>query len=173
MFDCLCGVLRDKKWNQPSDNSKNPQNLHKLGRNWDKFLSPAEILVNDNDRSALVFLRNTVFGLITIMKKLLEIHFYLKFLIWSWHTARYDKQKIGFCRKVVSNNRLRKWSNILRRGLRLWYCDHVKWFFISRRENFTCQMDQRKLSHLRWACATWRNILRRLQKEYSSRTKNW
>ena len=140
MFDCLSGVLRDKKWNQPSDNSKNPQNLHKFGRNWDKFLSPAEILVNDNDRSALVFLRNTVFGLIIIMKKWLEIHFYLKILIWSWHTARYDKQKIRLCRKVVSNNRLRKWSNILRRGLLSMCCDHLKWNFISRRENFTSWM---------------------------------
>ena len=137
MFDCLSGVLRDKKWNQPSDNSKNPQNLHKFGRNWDKFLSPAEILVNDNDRSALVFLRNTVFGLITIMKKWLEIHFYLKILIWSWHTARHDKQKIRFCRKIVSNNRLRKWSNILRRGLLLKYCDNLKWKSISATENFT------------------------------------
>ena len=140
MFDCLSGVLRDKKWNQPSDNSKNPQNLHKFGRNWDKFLSPAEILVNDNDRSALVFLRNTVFGLITIMKKLLEIHFYLKILIWSWHTARYDKQKIRLCRKVVSNNRLRKWSNILRRDLLLMYCDNLIWNFISGKENFTSWM---------------------------------
>ena len=108
MFDCLSGALRDKKWNQPSDNSKNPQNLHKLGRNWDKFLSPAEILVNDNDRSALVFLRNTVFGLITIMKKLLEIHFYLKILIWSWHTARYDKQKFDSAEKYSA---ITDWKN--------------------------------------------------------------